>query len=88
MRAASAAAAKALGASEAPFCKACRNMEIGKQNREAHLSATVYLGEEGALAQEEARTETPAAAASGTMGDVSESEAKLSPAVTCSALWD
>ena len=38
MRAASADAAKASGASEAPFCKACRNMEkLGKQNGEAHL---------------------------------------------------
>ena len=37
MRAASAASAKASGASEAPFCKACRNMEkLGKQNGEAH----------------------------------------------------
>ena len=38
MRAESAAAAKASGASEESFCKACRNMEkLGKQNGEAHL---------------------------------------------------
>ena len=37
-KALSAAAAKASSAPEAPFCKACHNMEkIGKQNGEAHL---------------------------------------------------
>ena len=58
MRAESAAAAKASGASEAPFCKACPNMEkLGKQNEEgASTSAAVCLGEEGARAQEEVRT--------------------------------
>ena len=54
---ASAAAAKASGASEAPFCKACRNMEkLGKQNGEAHLRVPPCTWVRKAPALEEART--------------------------------
>ena len=77
----------------APFCEACRNMEkIGKQNGEAHLRVPPCTWVRKAPWPRKKRAlETPVAAASGTTGDVAESEAKLSPAVTCSSasvLWD
>ena len=77
MRAASAAAAKASGASEAPFCKACRNMEkLGKQNGEAHLPVPPCAWVRKAPWPRKKRAlETPVAAASGTTGDVAESGA-------------
>ena len=78
------AAAKASCASEAPFCKACRTE---RRIYECHR----VPGEEGALARKMRALETPAAAASGTTGDVAESEAEPAPAVTCSSasvLWD
>ena len=82
MRAASAAAAKALGASEAPLCKACRNMEkLGKKNGEAHLRVPPCTWVRMAPAPRKKRAlETPAAAA------VAEREAELAPAVTCSCV--
>ena len=93
VKASSAAAAKASGAPEAPFCKACRNMEkIGKQNGEAHLRVPPCCWARKAPAPRKKRAlETPAAAASGTKGDVAESEAERALAVTCSSasvLWD
>ena len=78
MRAASAAAAKASGASEAPFCKACRNMENG----EAHLRVPPCAWVRKAPAPRKKRAlETPAAVASGPTGDAAESEAEPAPAV-------
>ena len=85
MRAKRAAAAKASGASAAPFCEACRNMEkLGKQNGEAHLRVPPCTWVRKAPTPRKKRAlETPAAAASGTSGDVAESEAEPAPAV----LW-
>ena len=91
MRAASAAAAKASGASEAPFCEACRNMEmLGKQNGDAHLRVPPCTWVRKAP-RKKCALETGAATASGTMVDVAESGAEAAPAGTCSSasvLWN
>ena len=82
VRAASAAAAKAPGASEAPLCKACCNMEkLGKKNGEAHLRVPPCTWVRKAPAPRKKRAlKTPVAVA------VAEREAELAPAVTCSCV--
>ena len=88
MRAAS-AAAKASGASAAPFCKACCNMEkLGKQNGEAHprVPPCTWVRKAPAPRKKTRPLRRPAAT-----GDVGESEAEPAPAATCSSasfLWD
>ena len=60
--------------------------KLGKQNGEAHLRVPPCIWVRKAPAPRKKRAlETPAAAASGTTGDVVESEAEPAPAVTCSS---
>ena len=73
MRAASSAAAKASGASEALYCKACRNFaKLGKQNGEARPRVPPCTWVRKApTPRKKCALETRAATASGSTGDVS-----------------